>query len=102
MSAFVIKDPACDAVLDASHLGDIEGRSVPSIGVARDGVTTGGRALITSLAIVGPGLIVMIGDNDAGAFSTCSQAGHDYGTALLLLLVPVLYVNQETIVRLAR
>jgi Mn2+/Fe2+ NRAMP family transporter len=45
----------------------------------------------------------MIGDNDAGAFSTYSQAGQNYGTALLwtlLLLVPVLYVNQEMVVRL--
>src|SRR5581483_3532425 len=57
----------------------------------------------TLLAIVGPGLIVMIGDNDAGAFATYGQAGHDYGTKLLwtlLLLVPVLYVNQEMVLRL--
>ena len=54
-------------------------------------------------AIVGPGLIVMIGDNDAGAFGTYTQAGQNYGTALLwtlLLLVPVLYVNQEMVLRL--
>jgi Mn2+/Fe2+ NRAMP family transporter len=29
------------------------------------------------LAIVGPGLIVMVGDNDAGAFGTYTQAGHN-------------------------
>jgi len=60
------------------------------------------------LAILGPGLIVMVGDNDAGAFSTYTQAGQDYGTTLLwtlllwtlLLLVPVLYVNQEMVLRL--
>jgi hypothetical protein len=34
----------------------------------------------TLLAILGPGLIVMVGDNDAGAFSTYTQAGQDYGT----------------------
>jgi NRAMP (natural resistance-associated macrophage protein)-like metal ion transporter len=52
---------------------------------------------------VGPGLIVMVGDNDAGAFATYGQAGQNYGTRLLwtlLLLVPVLYVNQEMVVRL--
>src|SRR5260370_37415733 len=45
----------------------------------------------------------MIGDNDAGAFSTYGQAGQDYGTKLLwtlLLLVPVIYVNQEMVLRL--
>jgi Mn2+/Fe2+ NRAMP family transporter len=59
--------------------------------------------LKTLLAIVGPGVIVMVGDNDAGAFSTYGQAGHTYGTKLLwtfLLLVPVLYVNQEMVLRL--
>ena len=55
------------------------------------------------LAIVGPGLIVMVGDNDAGGVSTYAQAGQNYGTSLLwvlLLLVPVLVVNQEMVVRL--
>ena len=59
--------------------------------------------LRTLVAIVGPGLIVMVGDNDAGAFGTYTQAGQDYGTRLLwtlLLLVPVLYVNQEMVLRL--
>jgi Mn2+/Fe2+ NRAMP family transporter len=61
------------------------------------------RRLMTLLAILGPGLIVMVGDNDAGAFSAYTQAGQTYGTSLLwtlLLLVPVLYVNQEMVVRL--
>jgi len=55
------------------------------------------------LAIIGPGLIVMVGDNDVGAFATYGQGGQDYGTRLLwtlLLLVPVLYVNQEMVLRL--
>jgi len=44
---------------------------------------------------MGPGLIVMIGDNDAGGVSTYAQAGQQYGTTLLwslLLLIPVLYL----------
>ncbi len=55
------------------------------------------------LAIIGPGLIVMVGDNDAGGVSTYAQAGQDYKVSLLwvlLLLVPVLIVNQEMVVRL--
>jgi Mn2+/Fe2+ NRAMP family transporter len=61
------------------------------------------KKMKTLLAIVGPGLIVMAGDNDAGAFGTYSQAGQNYGTHLLwtlLLLAPVLYVNQEMVLRL--
>src|SRR5258705_6146719 len=45
----------------------------------------------------------MCGDNDAGAFSTYGQAGQNYGTQLLwtlMLLIPVLYVNQEMVLRL--
>ena len=59
--------------------------------------------LRTFLAILGPGLIVMVGDNDAGAFSTYAQAGQNYGTSLLwtlALLIPVLYINQEMVLRL--
>jgi Mn2+/Fe2+ NRAMP family transporter len=59
--------------------------------------------LRTLLAVLGPGLIVMVGDNDAGAFSTYAQAGQNYGTSLLwtlALLIPVLYVNQEMVLRL--
>jgi len=72
----------------------------PSDGVHRAGWT---HRLRTLLAILGPGLIVMVGDNDAGAFSTYAQAGQNYGTTLLwtlALLVPVLYVNQEMVLRL--
>jgi Mn2+/Fe2+ NRAMP family transporter len=62
-----------------------------------------GHRLRTLLAVLGPGLIVMVGDNDAGAFSTYAQAGQNYGTSLLwtlALLIPVLYVNQEMVLRL--
>jgi Mn2+/Fe2+ NRAMP family transporter len=59
--------------------------------------------LLTLLAIMGPGLIVMVGNNDAGGVATYALAGQNYGTALLWtlpLLIPVLYVNQEMVVRL--
>jgi Mn2+/Fe2+ NRAMP family transporter len=91
------------AVLDEQHVGDIRG----ALGTIRAGDTSPRRSrsahLKTLLAIVGPGLIVMVGDNDAGAFATYGQAGQNYGTRLLwtlLLLVPVLYVNQEMVLRL--
>jgi Mn2+/Fe2+ NRAMP family transporter len=91
------------AVLDDAHAGHIRG----AFGTIRQG-DHGPREswrhrLQTFLAVLGPGLIVMVGDNDAGAFSTYTQAGQNYGTALLwtlLLLLPVLYVNQEMVLRL--
>ena len=92
-----------DAVLDDAHVGDIRG-ALGTIKLADTGSRRGLSAkLKTLLAIVGPGLIVMVGDNDAGAFATYGQAGQNYGTHLLwtlLLLVPVLYVNQEMVLRL--
>lgn len=97
------KTPVRQAVLDEAHLGDIKG-ALGTIKRDDTGPRNGWRhRLMTLLAILGPGLIVMVGDNDAGAFGTYTQAGQDYGTALLwtlLLLVPVLYVNQEMVLRL--
>ena len=91
------------AHLDTAHVGDIRG----ALGTIDHGDTaprSGWSArLRTLLAILGPGLIVMAGDNDAGAFSTYSQAGQNYGNTLLwtlVLLIPVLYVNQEMVIRL--
>jgi Mn2+/Fe2+ NRAMP family transporter len=103
MSDILLNDSVHSAVLDAAHLGDIEG----ALGTIRKGDTKHRRTwrsrLRTLAVIAGPGLIVMVGDNDAGAFSTYGQAGQNYGTALmwtLLLLAPVLYVNQEMVLRL--
>jgi NRAMP (natural resistance-associated macrophage protein)-like metal ion transporter len=90
------------AVLDSAHLGDIKGAfgTIRHHEEGRRGLRSRALAL---LAIIGPGLIVMVGDNDAGGVATYSQAGQNYGTSLLwvlLLLVPVLIVNQEMVVRL--
>jgi NRAMP (natural resistance-associated macrophage protein)-like metal ion transporter len=91
------------AHLDVAHIGDIHG-AFGSIARNDHGPRDGWRArLLTLAAIIGPGLIVMVGDNDAGAFGTYTQAAQTYGTSLLwtlLLLVPVLYVNQEMVLRL--
>src|SRR5258705_3455582 len=61
------------------------------------------RSIVTFLMVSGPGLIVMEADNDAGAVSTYTQAGGQYGLSLLwvmLLLLPVCYFIQEMVVRL--
>jgi Mn2+/Fe2+ NRAMP family transporter len=95
--------PQRTAVLDSAHLGDIEGAfgriKLSDIEHPRTLKTR----LLTLLAIVGPGIIVMVGDNDAGGVATYAQAGQNYGYSLLwvlLLLIPVLIVNQEMVVRL--
>jgi NRAMP (natural resistance-associated macrophage protein)-like metal ion transporter len=94
---------ARSAVLDSAHLGDIKG-ALGTIAHHDTAPRTSWWARFrTLLAILGPGLIVMVGDNDAGAFGTYTQAGQNYGTTLLwtmLLLVPVLFVNQEMVLRL--
>ena len=90
-------------MLDTAHLGDIEG-AFGRISVGdTDAARTLKTRLLTLLAIVGPGIIVMVGDNDAGGVATYAQAGQNYGYSLLwvlLLLIPVLIVNQEMVVRL--
>ena len=95
--------PAPSAVLDSAHVGDIEG-ALGRISIHdTDTSRTLKTRLLTLLAILGPGLIVMVGDNDAGGVATYAQAGQNYGYSLLwvlLLLIPVLVVNQEMVVRL--
>jgi Mn2+/Fe2+ NRAMP family transporter len=96
-------DASGQAVLDSAHTGDIVG----AFGrIRRDGTgafTGRWRRLRTLMVITGPGLIVMVGDNDAGGVATYAQAGQNYGMGLLwtlTLLIPVLYVNQEMVLRL--
>jgi Mn2+/Fe2+ NRAMP family transporter len=55
------------------------------------------------LAVSGPGIIVMIADNDAGGITTYAATGARYGYNLLWFLVilgPVAYYIQEMTVRL--
>jgi Mn2+/Fe2+ NRAMP family transporter len=54
-------------------------------------------------AALGPGLIVMLADTDAGSIITAAQSGAQWGYRLLLMqlvLVPILYIVQELTVRL--
>ncbi|WP_205736129.1 NRAMP family divalent metal transporter [Acidiferrobacter sp. SPIII_3] len=55
------------------------------------------------LAVLGPGLVVMLADTDAGSVITAAQSGAQWGYRLLLLqvvLIPILYIVQELTVRL--
>lgn len=101
--AHQLDTPVQSAVLDTAHIGDIRG-AFGTISVNDTGKRNSWMARFkTMMAIIGPGLIVMVGDNDAGAFSTYTQAGQNYGTTLLwtlMLLIPVLYINQEMVLRL--
>ena len=88
---------------DTAHLDDIKGAFGTLRAGSHDEPASWSRRLRCMLAIMGPGLIVMFGDNDAGGVSTYAQAGQDYGTRLLwvlVLLIPVLVVNQEMVARL--
>ncbi|WP_423802921.1 NRAMP family divalent metal transporter [Nicoliella spurrieriana] len=55
------------------------------------------------MMVVGPGLIVMLADTDAGYLITAAQSGASYGYAMVLpqiLLIPILFMVQEITVRL--
>jgi Mn2+/Fe2+ NRAMP family transporter len=91
------------AVLDDAHVGDIRGAFGTLHEPERGAGRTWRQRLLALAVIIGPGLIVMVGDNDAGGVWTYAQAGDQYGTSLLwvlVLLIPVLIVNQEMVVRL--
>lgn len=61
------------------------------------------KAIQLFFMIAGPGIIVMIADNDAGGITTYSVTGSKYGYSLmwfLVLLGPIAYFVQEMTVRL--
>ena len=61
------------------------------------------KAFKLYLLLTGPGIIVMMADNDAGGITTYTVTGAKFGYGLiwfLLLLIPVAYVAQEMTVRL--
>jgi len=100
LTAPTAKPPGAQS--DSEHGGDIRG-GFGTIFLHDAGSSTGWSRFRTLLAVLGPGVIVMVGDNDAGAFGTYTQAAQNYGTTLLwtlLLLIPVLFVNQDMVLRL--
>jgi Mn2+/Fe2+ NRAMP family transporter len=61
------------------------------------------KAIQLYLVIAGPGIVVMVADNDAGGITTYAATGAKYGYHLiwfLLVLIPVAYYVQEMTVRL--
>jgi Mn2+/Fe2+ NRAMP family transporter len=61
------------------------------------------RRGVILLAVIGPGIITMVADNDAGGISTYAQTGAKTGFNMLwafILLVPMAYYVQEMTVRL--
>ena len=61
------------------------------------------RRFLIFLAVLGPGIIVMVADNDAGGISTYAVTGSKYGFGLLwmfVILLPMAYYVQEMTVRL--
>src|SRR6201984_2749661 len=61
------------------------------------------RRLTLLLAVIGPGLITSNVDNDAGVISVYTQAGAQYGYALMWSLIPMtiaLYVTEEMCARM--
>jgi len=61
------------------------------------------KAIMLFFIISGPGIVVMVADNDAGGITTYAATGAKYGYNLLwflLILVPVAYYVQEMTVRL--
>ncbi|HWR49443.1 MAG TPA: NRAMP family divalent metal transporter, partial [Pseudonocardiaceae bacterium] len=96
---------ACTAAstLDLTRTGDIIG-ALGRLKAADTGPRRSWRRrILTLLIIMGPGLIVMGGGNDAGGVVLYAQAGQDYGTKLiwaLVILTPILYLNQEMVIRL--
>jgi NRAMP (natural resistance-associated macrophage protein)-like metal ion transporter len=91
------------SLIDRAHSGDIEGALgrvvIHDAGPRR----SWRRRLATLLGVIGPGVVVMVADNDAGSISVYGQAGQNYGTSLLWLLLPLagmLCINQEMVARL--
>ncbi len=62
------------------------------------------RRLLLLWFLIGPGLLTMLGENDAGSMITYAATGAQYGLSLFLILVPITfamaYLVQEMTVRL--
>ena len=102
-SAHSTPNAASPAAVTGTAAGEaaiaIPATAIPAAGPARDWR----RRALRFLVVAGPGLIVMVADNDAGAVSTYTQAGAQYGTSLLwilVLLLPITYLVQEMVARL--
>lgn len=70
----------------------------------RNGKRSLANRLALGLALAGPGILVMLGDNDAGGVITYAQTGATYGLSLFVpLMIPlafIAYLVQEMTIRL--
>jgi Mn2+/Fe2+ NRAMP family transporter len=91
------------SLLDRAHRGDVVGAFGRISSFDTGPRLLPRRRLATLLAVMGPGVIVLVADNDAGSFSVYAQAGQGYGLGFLwlfLLVAPALYLLQEMVARL--
>ena len=79
------------------------GGAAPSARPGGRGTSPRARSAAILAATLGPGLVVMLADSDAGSLITAAKSGAVWGYAMVLpqiLLIPVLYAVQEITVRL--
>lgn len=98
----VVKRSVLDADLAALE-EEVRGRDRARVEALRHRHSLGQRLLLT-LLLLGPGILVMIADNDAGGVITYAETGSSFGLGfylpLLVLLGPVAYIVQDMTVRL--
>ncbi|HEV7678844.1 MAG TPA: NRAMP family divalent metal transporter [Candidatus Dormibacteraeota bacterium] len=103
MAGPMYEAPTESAVVDEAHLGDIRGAFGSLRWRQLWPARTRRRRLAVLAAVMGPGLLALIADNDAGGVATYAQAGQERGLGLLWVLLPlgvVLFLNQEMAARL--
>jgi Mn2+/Fe2+ NRAMP family transporter len=89
--------------MDASVLSDAKAPRMNLASKLFYGLRRSQKWLRMLCAVAGPGIIVMVADNDAGGITTYATTGAKYGFHLLwflILLGPVAYYVQEMTVRL--
>ena len=62
-----------------------------------------GKRFLLMLSALGPGIVVMLADTDAGSIITAAQTGAQWGyklIGLMLILIPILYIVQELTTRI--
>jgi Mn2+/Fe2+ NRAMP family transporter len=87
---------------DRANPADLGASAIGPAAVASPGRFGRGR-LGRFVAVLGPGLVVMLADTDVGSIVTAGQSGVQWGYKLLglqLILIPILYMVQELTVRL--
>lgn len=95
-----------DPTVPATYAEGLEDRMRDRLRIARlrSGKRSLANRLALSLALIGPGVLVMLGDNDAGGVITYAQTGATYGLSLFIpLMIPlafIAYLVQEMTIRL--